>query len=89
LPGWPVGDRFRVAGALAGAGDLPIVLTRVGLEAEAIASIVSEFVASAEKARLEIIDVPRGHHSFDVLDDDDDSRAAIERAVTAVLRTLA
>jgi hypothetical protein len=81
------GDRFRPAQAVASAGDLPIVLTRVGLERPAIAATVTTFVdaATACDARLEIIDVPHGEHGFDALDDTDESRDAVTRAVDSVL----
>jgi dienelactone hydrolase len=88
FPGWPVSDRFDPIGALAGAGDLPIVLTRAGRENPAIAGAVTVFVEAASKARLEIVDVPEGRHSFDVLDDDDASRAAIVRAADLVTEAL-
>jgi acetyl esterase/lipase len=89
LPGWPVDARFDPIGALAGIGDLPIVLTRVGRENPVIADAVEVFVNAASKARLEIVDVPEGRHSFDMLDDDDASRRAIVRAADLVTEALA
>jgi acetyl esterase/lipase len=88
FPGWPVDPAFRPVEAVAAAGDLPIVLTRVGLEDPVVAEGVAAFVAAAAKARLKIVDVPRGRHGFDFLDDDDESRAAIETAVGQVLTGL-
>jgi acetyl esterase/lipase len=88
LAGWPVEPRFRPADAVASAGDLPIVLTRVGLENPEVADGVRAFVDAAAKARLEVVDVPQGHHGFDTLDDDDVSRAAIAHALDSVLATL-
>jgi len=88
FPGWPEDPRFLPADAVAHAAGLPIVLTRVGLENPTIAEGVQAFVEAAAKARLEIIDVPLGHHGFDYLDDDDTSRAAITRAADLVLATL-
>jgi acetyl esterase/lipase len=88
FPGWPADPRFRPADAVAQAGDLPIVLTRVGRENPVIAEGVQAFVTAAAGARLEIVEVPRGRHAFDCLDDDDASRAAITRAVDLVLATL-
>ena len=81
-------ERFDPIEALTGAGDLPIVLTRVDREKPAIAEAVREFVETASKAHLEIVDVPDGRHSFDVLDDDDASRAAISRAADLVMAGL-
>jgi dienelactone hydrolase len=89
LPGWPVTERFDPIAALTGAGDLPIVLTRAGRENPGIAESVRQFAEAATKARLEIVDVPEGRHSFDVLDDDDTSRAAISRAADLVMAALA
>lgn len=49
---------------------------------------VEAFVAAAP-AGLETIDVPDGHHSFDVLDHTDQSREAVERAFAWVFAHLA
>ena len=87
-PGWPEDPRFLPADAVAHAAGLPVVLTRVGLEDPKIAAGVEAFVQAAGKTRLEIIDVPQGHHGFDYLDDDDASRAAITRAIDLVLAAL-
>jgi acetyl esterase/lipase len=79
--------RFQPAQAVASAGDLPIVLTRVGLERSSLAATVTAFVeaASACGARLEIIDVPNGQHGFDALDHTPESRDAVSRALDLVL----
>jgi dienelactone hydrolase len=86
LPGWPDDRRLHATESVAGAGALPIVLTRVGLEHPAVAPGQEEFVAAAAAcgARLDIIDVPDGHHGFDYLDHTDQSRAAVDRALTMV-----
>ncbi|GAA2701314.1 alpha/beta hydrolase family protein [Actinoplanes palleronii] len=89
FPGWPVQARFDPVAAVAEAGDLPIVLTRAGREDPAVAAGVAAFVEAAAKANLEIVDVPDGHHSFDVKDDTDQSRAAISRAADLVIAKLA
>ncbi|MFE2409799.1 alpha/beta hydrolase [Kitasatospora sp. NPDC059408] len=91
LPGWEAVDRrFRPAEAVAGAGRLPIVLTRAGLEADAIAATVAGFVAAAgeHEAALEVIDVPNGHHGFELADHTDEVRDAVARAAASVLRHL-
>ncbi len=82
-PGMAVDPRFRPVDAVAGAGDLPIVLTRVGLERPVIAATVEAFVAAAP-AGLRVIDVPNGQHGFDNLDHTDESRAAVTAALDAV-----
>ncbi|WP_030439853.1 alpha/beta hydrolase [Actinoplanes subtropicus] len=87
LHGWPVLDRFRPVDAVALAGDLPIVLTRVGRENPAVAEGVSAFLDAA-KTRPDVVEVPHGRHGFDYLDDDDASRAAILRAIDLVLATM-
>jgi acetyl esterase/lipase len=88
LPGWGLADsRFRPAAAVRGAGRLPIVLTRVGLERPEIAVTVEEFVSAAADcgAALEVIDVPLGHHGFETTDPTDASRDAVRRAMRSVL----
>jgi dienelactone hydrolase len=89
FPGWPADPRFDPIAAVADAGELPIILTRVGLENPGIAGAVESFVTAATKANLAIVDLPDGHHSFETKDDNDESRAAIERAMGLVLANLA
>ncbi|MGW0819482.1 alpha/beta hydrolase [Streptomyces viridiviolaceus] len=91
LPNWGLGDsRFRPADALAGAGTLPVVLVRVGLEMPEIAATVEEFLAAAKDrgADVEVVDVPNGHHGFETLDPTDESREAVHRAMRSVLARL-
>jgi len=95
-PHLPVEDRLQLdprfapieAAAEAGAAAPPIVLTRVGRERPLLAGFVAEFVAAAAAAPLEIIDVPDGQHAFDVLDDTDQSRAAVQAAVARAVGLL-
>ncbi|MEI8408459.1 MULTISPECIES: nuclear transport factor 2 family protein [unclassified Kribbella] len=60
--------------------DLPVLLTSVGLEHEELAGPVAEFVSAGGTA-LDIIDVPKGHHGFDMLDHTEESRAAVTKAL--------
>ena len=60
--------------------DLPVLLTRVGREREALAGPVAEFVSAGGTA-LDIIDVPKGQHGFDMLDHTEESRAAVTKAL--------
>lgn len=85
-----VDPRFQPAQAVTEAGDLPVVLTRVDRERPSVAATVETFVQAARTcgARLEIIDVPNGQHSFDHLDHTDESRNAVDRAFDSVLTTL-
>lgn len=90
-PGWNAVDaRFRPVAAVRTAGELPIVLTRAGLEHAEFAATVEEFLAAAKaaEARIETIDVPAGHHGFDAADHTDDSRRAVAAAHHAVLAHL-
>ncbi|GAA2896633.1 hypothetical protein Acy02nite_61090 [Actinoplanes cyaneus] len=89
FPDWTVDPRFDPIAAVAEAGDLPIVLTRVGRENPFMARAVEAFVTAGAKANLEIVDVPDGQHSFDAKDDTDESREAISRAMELVLARLA
>lgn len=75
-----------MAEAVATAADLPLLLTRVGLERAEVAETVSEFVAAAtaSHARLDVIDVPQGVHGFDNQEDTKEARAAIRKAMTWV-----
>ncbi|MER8193336.1 alpha/beta fold hydrolase [Streptomyces microflavus] len=91
LPNWGMtGARFHPVRAVARAGRLPIVLVRAGREMAEIAATVEEFLTEAERcgANVEVVDVPDGRHGFETLDPTDDSRAAVHRAVGAVLAHL-
>jgi acetyl esterase/lipase len=91
LPGWDVDARFRPVEAVCTAGSMPIVLTRVGREQPEIAASVEAFTAAAERHQVavDVIDVPDGQHSFDMLDHTDSSRAAVTEAMTRVTAALA
>ncbi|MFF8675208.1 alpha/beta fold hydrolase [Streptomyces sp. NPDC015242] len=91
LPAWGMaGTRFHPARAVAGAGDLPVVLLRAGREAPGIAATVEAFVSAAGScaARLELIDVPNGHHGFETLDAPEETRPALDRAMRSVISHL-
>ncbi|MFF0705519.1 alpha/beta hydrolase [Streptomyces tendae] len=88
LPNWGLSEtRLRPARAVANAGDLPVVLTRVGREMPEIAATVEEFLAAAKDcgADVEVIDVPNGHHGFETIDVTDESRTAVRHALRTVL----
>ncbi|WP_327707860.1 alpha/beta fold hydrolase [Streptomyces sp. NBC_00464] len=88
VPGWgPVDGRFRPVDAVAGAGTLPVVLTRAGRESPEIAATVEEFMAASQKsgANVEVVDVPNGRHAFETLDPTEESREAVHRAMRSVL----
>ena len=88
LPGWGLGEsRFRPAAAVRTAGQLPIVLTRVGLETPELAATVEEFLTAAEEAgaNTEVIDVPQGRHGFEGMEHPEQARDAVQQAVRSVL----
>jgi acetyl esterase/lipase len=91
LPGWGLTDRrFRPVDAVAKAGPLPLVLTRVGREGAEIAATVEEFLTAAGRygADVEVVDVPHGRHMFETLDATDESREAVHRAMRLLLERL-
>ena len=75
-----VDDLVNAAEVIGKHKDLPVLLTRAGLEREELAGPVAEFV-SAGGSSLDIIDVPKGHHGFDMLDHTEESRAAVTKAL--------
>ncbi|GIG56299.1 hypothetical protein Lfu02_06710 [Longispora fulva] len=94
MPEWGAVDgRFLPAEAVGepGAPVPPVVVTRVGLEREALAERVESFLVAAGKAgvAVEVVDVPNGRHAFDAVDDTDESREAVRRVVARVLELLA
>jgi dienelactone hydrolase len=64
----------------------PVILTRVGLEQEDWAASVEAFLARAGETgtTTQVIEVPDGHHGFDVADHDERSRHAVLAAIDAV-----
>ncbi|MET9443662.1 alpha/beta fold hydrolase [Streptomyces sp. NPDC006610] len=92
LPSWGLtGSRFAPARAVADAGELPLVLVRVGREMPEIAATVEEFLTAAEEcgANVEVVDVPNGQHGFETLDHTEESREAVRRTLESVLAHLA
>ncbi|MFD9498169.1 alpha/beta fold hydrolase [Streptomyces sp. NPDC060035] len=91
LPNWGLLDsRFHPVDAVAGAGALPVVVTRVGRELPEIAATVAEFLAASRKcgANVEVVDVPNGRHSFETVDPTEESREAVHRAMRSVMAHL-
>jgi len=77
---------FRPIEALTPGFQLPIVLIRVGLEAPPIAKGVSAFLAAVQDhgVNIDIVDVPHGHHAFDLTDPGPESQGAVNRALGLV-----
>lgn len=88
-PGLELPAGFRPIDSL-GATEIPLVLTVVGLESEAVAVGVSRFLRAAQELSLPIrvIDHPAGHHGFDSSDYTDDSRRCVKAAVSDVAQLL-
>lgn len=68
----------------------PLVLTRVGLESPELQATVDGFLNRAAETgtAVEVIDVPNGHHGFDVADHTDESRHAVHAAADLVVEHL-
>ncbi|MFG3044928.1 dienelactone hydrolase family protein [Streptomyces sp. NPDC048241] len=81
------GDRFRPAAAVRGAGDLPVVLTRVGLEDPVLDATVERFLVAAEEcgAEVEVVAAPHCRHGFETVDHTDEARLVIREAMRRVL----
>ncbi|MFF7312345.1 alpha/beta hydrolase [Streptomyces sp. NPDC008137] len=91
LPAWGMtGSRFHPAKAVGQAGPLPVVLLRAGREAPEIAATVEAFVTAADAcaARLELVDVPNGHHGFETLSAQEETRPALHHAMRSVVTHL-
>jgi hypothetical protein len=90
VPGWDVDRRFRPVAAAGAAGGVPVLVTRAGRESPEVAATVGAFIAGVtpQNRHLEVIDVPEGQHSFDMLDHTGDSRTAVSQAMTWVTETL-
>ncbi|WMD06438.1 alpha/beta fold hydrolase [Streptomyces sp. FXY-T5] len=91
LPAWGMaGSRFHPARAVGQAGSLPVVLLRAGREAPEIAATVDAFVTAAKgcAARLELVDVPNGHHGFETLDPPEETLPALREAMRSVVAHL-
>jgi dienelactone hydrolase len=59
----------------------PLLVVRAGRDDPDLNGSIDGFVATAADRGLpvELVEVPDGHHAFDLLDDTDASRAAIRR----------
>jgi acetyl esterase/lipase len=86
-PAWGLGPQMRPIEALAQACDLPILLTRVGNEQPQVADTVTAFMNAAvdHRVAVDVIDVPDGQHSFDILDHTPQSRDAVTAAMTQTI----
>jgi hypothetical protein len=67
-------------------GDVPVVLTRVGRERPALQERVTAFLVGTRDSgrHLDLIDVPDGEHSFDILPAVPGAAKAVEMAAAMV-----
>ena len=70
--------------------DLPVLIARAGLDDYALNKALDRCLIEALKAdiSLELINYLQGRHAFDVLDDTEDSRAAIRRTIDFLVHHL-
>ncbi|MEU6383900.1 alpha/beta hydrolase [Streptomyces bauhiniae] len=91
LPGHRTdGDRFRPAAAVRGARDLPIVLTRVGLEDPVLDATVERFLDAAGECgtEVEVVAAPHCRHGFETVDHTEEARAVVREAMGRVFANL-
>ena len=88
-PSWDLGPALRPIEALSPSAP-PVLVTRVGKEQPQLAAAVTAFLQTAISRGLpvELIDVPDGRHSFDILDHNEQSRIAVEQAMALISRML-
>jgi acetyl esterase/lipase len=74
-----------------GPGLPPLLVVRAGLDDPELNGDIDRFVGAAAGRGLpvELVQVPDGHHAFDLLDDSDASRAAIRRVLAFLGERLA
>lgn len=82
-------EGFRPLDEVSRAALIPLVFTRAVLEHDFLVPAQEEFLPLADKhLALELIDVPNGHHGFEHTDYTDESRAAVELALTKIVAHL-
>jgi len=69
-----------------GAKIAPIFIARAGLDNPGLNGTVDQFVqeALARNATIDVSNHPKGHHGFDILDDDERSREIIGRTIAFI-----
>jgi acetyl esterase/lipase len=86
LPADPAdAGRFSPLAALKRAGRKmpPFFIARAGLDLTPFNDSIDAFVEAGNSTgnKITLVDYPTGHHGFDIIDDDDTSRAIIKQAV--------
>ncbi|MER7586666.1 hypothetical protein ABTW72_03925 [Micromonospora sp. NPDC127501] len=90
FPGWEVDARFLPVEALSSGTGVPLVLTRAGQDIPPVLAGIDAFLpaATARGWPMQVIEVPDGQHSFDILNPGPQSEAAVLAARDAVLELL-
>ncbi|MET7879044.1 dienelactone hydrolase family protein [Micromonospora profundi] len=91
FPDWEIDSRFLPVDALEAGSTVPLVLTRAGRDIPVVLAGIDAFLTAAtvHGRPVQVIDVPDGQHSFDILDHSPQSEAAVLAARDAVLAFLA
>ena len=71
--------------------DLPLLFVRAGLDRPPVNRAITELVtqASNQNAPVMLLNYPGGHHAFEIVDDEDATRDAIDSTIDFVKRTTA
>lgn len=90
FPGWEVDARFLPVEALSSGTGVPLVLTRAGQDIPPVLAGIDAFLpaATAQGWPMQVIEVPDGQHSFEILNHGPQSEAAVLAARDAVLELL-
>ncbi|RAO37221.1 hypothetical protein PSN13_01202 [Micromonospora saelicesensis] len=90
FPGWEVDARFLPVEALSSSTGVPLVLTRAGQDIPPVLAGIDAFLpaATAQGWPMQVIEVPDGQHSFEILNHGPQSEAAVLAARDAVLELL-
>ncbi|RAO15319.1 hypothetical protein MED15_04083 [Micromonospora noduli] len=90
FPGWEVDARFLPVEALSSGTGVPLVLTRAGRDIPPVLAGIDAFLpaATAQGWPMQVIEVPDGQHSFEILNHGPQSEAAVLAARDAVLELL-
>ncbi|RAO56939.1 hypothetical protein LUPAC06_03126 [Micromonospora saelicesensis] len=90
FPGWEVDARFLPVEALSSGTGVPLVLTRAGQDIPPVLAGIDAFLpaATAQGWPMQVIEVPDGQHSFEILNHGPQSEAAVLAARDAVVKLL-
>jgi dienelactone hydrolase len=68
----------------------PLLVAKAGLDEPWLNQLIDSFrdQAKASNLSLEYLEHPKGHHAFDIRDDDDTSREILRRTMSFIKRHL-